>query len=202
MNITEAVAEVISITKRADKAAEILSNINKALAYFTLKANFRKDYSETTLTLDPDSYGQVLDLSDVAISAPDIVRFRKIAWLRPTSRRYYLKEIDPGQILTPGGTVQTDRFYVAGDLLTITLSQLDDTLEMGYFSYSAALDLSVVTTHWMLERMPWAITERAASQIFKSIGDDNSSKFYEATSEDFFKVARRDFEYQTLAQAQ
>lgn len=201
MNITEAVDEVISITKRPDKAAEILSNINKALAYFTLKASFRKDYSETTLTLDPDSYGQILDLTDAAISTPDIVRFRKIAWLRPTSRRYYLKEIDPGQILTPGGVVQTDRFYVAGSNLTITLSQLDDTLEMGYFSYSTTLDLVTVTTHWMLDLMPWAITERAASQIFKSIGDDNSSKFYEATSEDFFKVARRDFEYQTLAQA-
>jgi len=202
MNITEAVDEVISITKRPDKAVEILSNINKALAYFTLKASFRQDYLETTLTLDPDSYGQILDLTDAAISAPDIVRFRKIAWLRPTSRRYYLKEIDPSQILTPGGTVQTDRFYVGGNSLVIAQSGLDDTLEMGYFSYSTVLDLVTVTTHWMLNLMPWAITERAASQIFKSIGDDNSSKFYEATSEDFFKVARRDFEYQTLAQAQ
>jgi hypothetical protein len=201
MNITEAVAEVVSITKRADKATEILSNINKAIAFWTLKANFRKDYAETTLTLDPDTYGQTLDLSDLAISTPDIVRFRKIAWLRPTSRRYYLKEIDPGQILTPGGQVQTNRFYMAGSNLTVTLSNLDATLEMGYFSYAQMLDLTTNTSHWMLDMIPWAVTERAASQTFKSIGDDASATFYAASSMEFFLAARRDFEYQTLAAA-
>jgi hypothetical protein len=201
MNVQEAIDEILRITKRPERTIEALSNLNKAIAFFTLKASFRMDYSETTLTLDPDSYGQILDLSDPAISAPDIVRFRKVAWIRPTSRRYYLKEIDPGQILTPGGSVQTDRFYVAGSSLTITLSQLDDTLEMGYFSYAQILDATVNNTHWMLDMMPWAITERASSQTFKSIGDDTSATFYEKSSMEFFLAARRDFEYQTLAAA-
>lgn len=201
MDFQEAVDTVISITKRRDKQAEIISQLNKAIAFWTLKASFRKDYAETTLTLDANSYGQTLDLTNAAISTPDVTRFRKVAWLRPTSRRYYLKEIDPVHIMTPQGQVQTDRFYCAGGQLTITLSNLDSTLEMGYYSYAKILDLTTNTAHWMLDMVPWMVTERAASQIFRSIGDDISAKYYEASSLEFFIAARNDFENEALPQA-
>jgi hypothetical protein len=159
-----------------------------------LTGDFTRDLVEDTLNLDPDVYGQTLDLSG-------LTRFRKIKWLRPTSRRYYLKPIDPGQILTPGGTVQTNRFYVAGTDLTITLSALDATLEIGYMQHAPLLTDVAAQTHWMLEMIPWAIIERAATQTFKSIGDDTSARFYEASSMELFVAARNDFEIQVAASA-
>ena len=186
-NLTDAINEVISITKRADKRTEIISNINKAIAFWTLKADFARDLVEDTLTLDPNAYGQTLDLSLV------LTRFRKFKFLRPTSRRYFLKPIDPTQIVGPNGSAQTDRYFVAGQNLTITQSQLDATLEIGYYQYAPILSESGTLTHWMFDMMFWAVTERAASQIFKSIGDDSSATHYAATSLEFFLAARRDF---------
>ena len=195
MTLLETIEAVISITKRADKRTEILSNINKAIAFYTLKADFSRDLSELTIPIDSTVYGQTIDLTTLA-SPP--TRFRKVKWLKPTGRRYYFKLIDPGVILTPQGQVQTDRFYTHGQNITITQSNYDSTIEMGYLSYADVLQegQSPVDTHWMLDLMPWAIIERAASQTFKSIGDDVSSKFYEQSSMEFFVTARNDFEIQ------
>lgn len=86
MNMTEAIAEVVSITKRPDKVEEITSNLNKALAFFTLKANFTKDFVELSLPINPTDLGQTLDLSDIALG---FVRFRKMSFLRPRGQRYF-----------------------------------------------------------------------------------------------------------------
>lgn len=199
MNMTEAIAAVVGITKRPDKNVEIISSLNKAIAFFTLKANFSKDLVELSLPISSTLLGQTLDLSDIALG---FTRFRKMSYLRPRGQRYFLKDIEPSQILTPKGNVQPNRYYIAGNNLTFTLSTYDSFLECGYFQYAPLL--TTVTgnnTHWMLDLMPWAITERAASQILKSIGDDLSARFYENSSMEFFLAARRDFEIQIAASA-
>lgn len=187
MTLTEAIEEVISITKRGDKRAEITSNINKAIAFWTLKANFARDLVETTLDMDANAYSQSIDLST------ELTRFRKFKYIRPTTRRYFFKVIDPTQMLGPNGAVQTDRYYIAGQTLVITQSQLDATAEIGYYQYAPLLAEGGTEDHWMFDMMPWAVTERAASQIFKAIGDETSSSHYQATSLEFFLTARRDF---------
>ncbi len=187
MTLVEAIEEVILITKRADKRAEITSNINKAIAFWTLKADFARDLVEDTLTLDADAYSQAIDLSLV------LTRFRKFKFIRPTSRNYFFHSIDPTQIIGPNNRVQTDRYYVVGQTLNITQSQLDSTAEIGYYQYAPLLSEGGTEAHWMLDMMPWAVTERAASQIFKAIGDEASSTHYAATSMEFFLAARRDF---------
>lgn len=187
MTLVEAIEEVILITKRADKRAEIISNINKAIAFWTLKANFARDLVEATLTLDANAYSQAIDLST------ELTRFRKFKFIRPTSRNYFFQPIDPLQVIGPNNRVQTDRYYVVGQTLNITQSQLDSTAEIGYYQYAPLLVEGTLEAHWMLDMMPWAVTERAASQIFKSIGDESSSTHYVATSMEFFLAARRDF---------
>lgn len=193
MTLVEAIEEVISITKRADKRAEITSNINKALLHFTLKSNFAKDLVETSIPFDSDSYAQSIDLT--ALVTP-LTRFRKWKYLRPTSRSYFLKFRDPLQVVGPNGNVQTDVFYMTGDTLIAALSQLDATCEIGYYTYPPILSETGTTAHWMLTMVPWMVTERAASQTFKSIGDDSSAVFYEKSSNELFFAARNDFEDQ------
>lgn len=193
MTLTEAIEEVISITKRADKRAEITSNINKAILFFTLKASFAKDLIETSIPFDSDAYAQSIDLTTLV---SPLTRFRKWKYLRPTTRNYFLKFRDPLQIVGPNGNVQTDVFYMSGDTLIATLSQLDATCQVGYYTYPPILSEAGVTAHWMLTMVPWMVTERAASMTFKSIGDDVSAKFYEASSNELFFTARGDFEDQ------
>ena len=193
MTLTEAIDEVISITKRADKRAEITSNINKAILYFTLKSNFAKDLVETSIPFDADEYAQNIDLTGLAVP---LTRFRKWKYLRPTSRSYFLSYRDPLHVVGPNGNVQTDVFYMSGDTLIAALSQLDATCEVGYYTYPPILSEAGVTAHWMLTMVPWMVTERAASMTFKSIGDDNSARFYEASSNELFFTARNDFEDQ------
>jgi hypothetical protein len=199
VDITEAVDEVVTITKRADKRAEILSNVNKAMAFFTFKADFSRDLVEETIAIDPEDLGQTLDLTDFG----SIVRFRKMKFVRPTLQRYYLLPIDPSDVLTPGGSVQKNRYFIAGTSLTFTLSTADTSLEIGYYQYAPTLveGSTPAETHWMLDLMPWAITERAAAQTFRSIGDDASAAFYERSSMEFFLAARRDFADQIAANA-
>ena len=191
MLMTEAVNEVLSITKRPDKRVEIISNINKAMSFFTMKADFSRDMLELSVPIAANSYGESIDLTDPLLG---FVRFRKIKFVKPRSQRYYLTQIDPTDVFTPGGTVQTNRFYVAGQSLTYTLSICDSFLEVGYYQYAPILsETTGADAHWMLDLIPWAITERAAAQIFKSIGDDTSARFYENSSMEMFLTARRDF---------
>lgn len=197
MDFQGAQNEVISHTKRPDKLTDIKSQINRAIAFFTLKANFTRDLVETTIPIDDTLYGDTVDL--LALAAP-LVRFRKFEYLKPTGVRYYLTDISPTHILTPQGQVQPNRFYVAGNSLTYTLSATNSSLECGYFQYAPTLSAND-DTHWMLDLMPWAVVELAAARIFKIIGDEAAAKNSEESAMDFFLASRRDFEYQVSHRA-
>lgn len=193
MNFLEAQNEVISHTKRPDKLVDIKSQLNRAIAFFTLKADFSRDLVETSIPADPALYGDTIDLTALAVP---FVRFRKFKYIKPTNVRYYLNTIDPTQLLTPQGRVQPNRYYVAGNSLTYTLSALTSVLECGYYQYAPLL-VNNTDEHWMLDLMPWAVIEKAASRIFFNIGDEASARSFEDSSMDFFLVGRRDFVDQT-----
>lgn len=193
MDFTTAIAEVRNIVKRPDKQVEMAFQLNRAISFFTLKADFSKDLVESSLPIDPTLYGQTISLSTFP-------RFRKLKYLKPTSARYYLTEIGIDKVLTPGESIQLNRYFIAGSDLTITLSKLDSSLEIGYYTYAPILtETSPNNTHWMLDIMPYAVIEKAASKIFQSIGDDASARLYEGSATEFFLAARRDFADQTAA---
>ena len=195
MLFSEAVAEVVSITGRPDKSTDIASQLNRALSFFTLKAEFSQDLVEVSLAIDPNLYGDTVSLAS-------LTRFRKFKYLRPLAQRYYLRSIDPTQIFTPGQQIQRDRYYVGGTSITYTLSQLDSSLEIGYFTYAPVLtSTSGSDAHWMLNLMPYALVEKAAAKIFQLIGDDASFRFYEASAMELFVTGRKDFQDQTSQEA-
>lgn len=188
MNFTEAVDEVINITSRPDKRAEASRQLNRALSLFTLKASFKKDLVETSLSIDPTLYGQ-------SVSIASFANFRKFKYIRPTSRRYYLTEVDATQVFGPNGMLQPDRYFVASSTLLITQSQLDSSLQVGYYTYAPVLtEVAPNNTHWMLDMIPYALIEKAASKIFQQIGDDTSSRAYDQSSAELFIAARKDIE--------
>lgn len=191
MIFSEAVAEVTSIVKRPDKATEIASNINKAISFFVLKGEFAKDLAEQSMPIDSTLLGQTIDLSTVT---PAIVRFRKFKYIRPRSQRYYITEIESNQVFTPSGIIQPNRYFIAGSNLTFTLSVPDSFLEVGYFQYPSILTpVTGSDTHWLLDMIPWAVIEWAASQVFQSIGDETSARYYQASAMGMYQTMKMDY---------
>lgn len=183
MILSEAVTEVINIVKRPDKITEAAFQLNRAISFFTLKGEFSDDLVESTLSIDPASYGQVVDISS-------LTRFRKFAYVQPTGKRYYIAETNADKILVPGGSVQPNKYFLAGTNLTITLSELTPTLEVGYYRYPAVL--TSPETNWMLTKHPYMLIEYAASRIFNSVGDETSAAMYEKSALEYYKTMRAD----------
>jgi len=191
MNLTEAADEVIRITNRPDKRPEVIFQLNRAISFFTLKAEFSRDLVESSLAITPTLYGQTVSLSA-------LTRFRKFKYIRPLGQRFYLTPIDATQVFTPKGQIQPNRYFVGGSSLTVTLSNLDSSLEIGYFTYAPTLtEAAPDNTHWMLDMIPYAVIEKAAAKIFQIIGDEASLRTYEGSAMELFLTARRDFELQT-----
>lgn len=185
MNFTEAVDAVIDITARPDRRTETANAVNAILSLCVSKAEFARDLVEGTLAVDPTLYG-------ATVSIATLTRFRKFKYLKITGERGYLTPTGADKIFTPGGSMQPNRYYVAGTNITYTLSKLTPTLEYGYYEYAPVLLDNAADTHWMLDVMPWAIIDLAASKIFRSIGDDGSYRIYQGTGQDLYNTARRD----------
>ena len=193
MDINQAVTEVLTITARPDRAAEILSALNAAISFYSTKATFSQDLVETSIPISPTEYGGTIQFNSVS-PTPVVSRFRKFKYVKPFGVKRYLTPIGSDKIFTPKDQVQLDKYYVGGNNLTYTLSALAPSLEVGYYQYPPVLDVSAVTTYWMLDLMPWAVIDKAAARIFRSIGDDTSAIAYERSSMELFLTARRDFE--------
>jgi hypothetical protein len=183
MNFAEVVLAVIGITKRPDKQAETERAVNAALSYFCLKEKFDKDLIEGSLTINASLYGDTISLAS-------LTRFRHFKYIKVPGKLSYLKKIGSDQIFTPGGSMQKNCYYVAGTNLTYILSSLAPSLEIGYYSYPATLSGS--QTHWLLEANPHCVIDKAAADIFKSIGDDASFRIHAALAVDAYDVVVRD----------
>lgn len=183
MNYTEAVNDVLRICKRPDKVVEAQRAINAAIAYYTIKGEFRKDLVETSISIDSSLYGNTISLTSLA-------RFRRFKYIRPYGTRKFLVKSDPSHIFQPSGSLQLDHYYTAGDNLTYTLSVLSSSLEVGYYTYAPTL--SGEDTHWLLDTIESAIIDYAAAKVFRGIGDDKSSDVHDAYSRDTFRVLLND----------
>ena len=193
MNSVSAVAEVMAIVARPDREGEILGAINAAISSSCLRANFAKDLVETSLTIDPASYGATIQFDNVTPTAL-VTRFRKFKYVKRTAVKSYLDPIGSDKLFANNNIATRDCYYVGGNNITYLLKDLSPTLEIGYYQYPPILDLVTTTDFWLLDLAPYAVIDKAAARIFRSIGDDTSAVAYERSAEEFFKIARRDFE--------
>ena len=200
MDINQAVTEVLTITARPDRSAEILSALNAAISFYSSKADFALDLVETSLPISPTEYGGTVQFNVVS-PTPLVTRFRKFKYVKPYGVKRYLTPIGSDKIFTPKDQIQVDKYYVGGNNITYTLKELAPSLEVGYYQYPPVLDGTTLSTHWMLDLMPWAVIDRAAARIFRSIGDDTSAVAYDRSSMELFLAARRDFEDGVVAGA-
>lgn len=197
MDVNEAIAEVVALTARPDKATQALLGINAAISYFTVKSSFAKDLIETSIPINNTLYGDTIVFNN-NVSIPEITRFRKFKYIKIPGILGYLRHLSPEQIFTPAGKMQKNVYYIAGDNLTYILTSLSATLEVGYYQYPKLLDTGTEVNHWMLDIFPWAVIDLAAARIFKNIGDESSYKTHMSTGNEFFMMHKNDHEDSVL----
>ena len=183
MNFMEAVNDVLTLVKRPDKEAEARKAVNAAIAFFTLKGEFRMDQVEASIAIDSTLYGDTIALDS-------LTRFRRFTYVKRYGAKGYLSPMSPEKIFTPGGQMQPNVYYTVGTNLTYVLNVLSDSLEVGYLQYGPTLVSA--DNHWMLDMMPTMITDFAAAKIFRSIGDDNSADRHDNHAREAFKVLVND----------
>ena len=185
MNFNEAIAAVLALTSRPDKASYTAQAINEAISFCTLLGEFRNDMIETSINVSATLYG-------ASISISTLTRFRRFLYVKPYGKYYYLNPIGQDKLFTPKGNMQPDAYFIAGTSLTYTLSELNTSLLIGYLSRAAVLDTVTVTTHWMLTEIPYAIINLAAAKVFQEVGDDASYRSFDTKGMDMFHAFRND----------
>lgn len=172
MNFQEVTALAVDITGRPDKVVQIRAAVNATISRLIMKNNFVNDVIDTTVNIDSTVYtGEV--------SLTQFTRFKSVKYVRPNTIKKCLDPVSMEKVFS-NNAVRKDVFYVAGTNLVWVVGIVAQTLEIGYYTYAPRLD-NTSNTHWLLDIVPDAIAELAASKIFKSVGDDNSAAAY-ATS--------------------
>jgi hypothetical protein len=167
MNFAEVVLHVLQMVKRPDKVIEIRKAVNQALTFACMTNNFARDMQERSVAIDPTAYAQSILLSE-------FVRFRKFAYIKPDNRKNYVFPMDADKIFAKGVEL-TDRYYIAGDQVNFKLARCAPNLLVGWFSHPPVLT-EASGDFWLLGICPYAIIDKAASLVFKSIGDDASAR--------------------------
>ena len=188
MNFTEVVSTVLDIVKRPDRLTQIRAEVNAALSFCCLANDFARDLEEDDYAIDSTLYAQSLALAT-------FTRFRKFAYIKPSDVKYYINPISGDKIFTSsrvsGCKEEVDRYYIAGDNVLFKTSALHSTLLIGHFKYPPTLT-DASPSFWLLDAAPYAIIERASSQMFKKIGDDASAKTHAASFSEMYMPMCRD----------
>lgn len=186
MNFTQAVAEVVSITARPDKLADIKRNVNSAINFCCIEGNFVRDLVEDSYVIDPGLTAQSLPLSD-------FLRWRKFAYIKAPASKHYVTNRDPSKIFESNKEAK-DVYYVVGDEVKFSLCNVSPSLLIGHFTYPPTLT-DLAPTHWLLEVSPYMIIHKAAAALFSDVGNTTETTKHEGLFATMFLSACRDYKY-------
>ena len=186
MDFTGVVQEVISIVKRPDKLLDIRREVNKAINFCCIGADFSFDLEEEAYAVSPAAYVGNIDLTT-------LTRFRKFAFIRPSDRNKYLDHLTPDKVFAKGKE-SLDVYYIAGTQANFKACREVSSLLLGYFKYPPVLT-DAAPTFWLLDISPYMIVDKAAASIFANIGDDASSKRHIEEFGKAYTSATADYKY-------
>jgi len=191
MTFTEAVAEVVDMTKRPDKVQSINRAINAALSFIATEGNFARDTDEVavdfaTLTLDPSATIHSIPLGTFP-------RFRKFTYIRPNNRNSYLCH-KGADFVFQDNVEKLDVFYITGDSLQLKLKAPSPGLIVGYFRNAPVMTASS-PQYWLLEDSPYMVLHKAAALVFSEVGNTTETAKQEQLFALAFISAQRDFKY-------
>lgn len=193
MNYEELVQEVLLITKRPDR----LANIGQAVRNATLKAHrtdfYPKDLFETGIQWSIPAYLQSLETKEV------VPRWRAIKYLRKYDYNVTTTVGIPGnffEIVQPESVLDTYRIqkenicYAAGSMLEIRSSTQDAFMLLGCYRYPDITETSF--SSWIAEDVPYAIIWGAAGMEFKWMGYDEQEAAMRAAVADEYQLLKQE----------
>lgn len=166
MNFTDICSNIVLLTKRPDKLASIRKEVNAAVLMFSKEKDYPRDMEEQPFTLPIPGYATAVPLSD-------LVRFRKIAYIRISNTLHYATKLDG---MPSKQCDMRDKWYYSGTTLKVSLSAHANSLDIGYFQYPPVLT-DAAPDYWMLDGNWETIQEQALSVIWNDIGDAQAAQY-------------------------
>lgn len=190
MNVTDIVAEVARITRRADKIPDTYREFNKSLRKFVSAADMARDIKED-IYLNPEPAANV-----VSFPLTELVRFRKFAYLKPSTYRRPLELVTPSTAFRDCQQVP-NAYYVTGASAVINMTATAPEFIIGHFQYPVihTADTPEVDQHWLIQVQPYLLIDATAAAMFRSIGDDKSAQQYEADARIQWDSCRSDLQW-------
>lgn len=210
----ELVESVAAITNRPALVREMKVAIRKAIFKFHLADTFKRDLNTVNLDMSlypSDIFRWTMDLSN----ATAFPRFRKPSFLQiPPPNPLTTFYNDPNQAILayPGGLPKDRKFtFIAADnifddyavertnyftqvgmSLNISATFAPTILQLGYYMFPSFVDdsgnISIIS--WIADQFQDAISEEAASTVFKMIGKDDESARYQALFAENIQMVR------------
>lgn len=185
MLFSTAVTEVRLIIKRPELDNQIKRQLNAAISLFCLDTEFTSDFAEQSIALDAAELSQ-------AFAKSTMTRFRKFKYLKRGGTNYYLTRLSDAEVVN-GCTDRRDKFYEVGTNVNIFLKNYASTLDVGYMMYPPLLTGSVDNNEfWLLDMAPYMVIDKAASNLFRNIGDTESANYHANAAREAYAAFRKD----------
>lgn len=177
MTLAELIAEVVTITKRADLQT---TTIPAAVKASTLKLHqqdfYAKDLYEIAIAFPTADYYQTFQYAN---SIPNWRALKYLRKLDPTTGLALYGDagkitiITPEQIVDNYGVEKTNVAYEAGQILIIKMDTQTQYMALGCYVNPTVTDAGY--SSWIANLHPYAIVYEAAGTVFKQIGQDQMS---------------------------
>jgi hypothetical protein len=181
MNLTELQQEVYGLTNRPTLVAETLSAVRAATLELHQEDFYPKDLFETGIVFSAPAYVQQIDYRAI------IPRWRAFKYLRKTDitgteQGEFFNPITPEEVLDDYKLNRDDVCYLAGSVI-----QIRSSTELQYSILGCYLNPDITAlgfNSWIAQDHPYAIIYKAASIVFKAIGQDTQFAAYTKLVED------------------
>jgi hypothetical protein len=180
MTLAELVAEVYTITNRADLVAQTSLAVRSATLKLHQLDYYYKDVFETAVAFDTAEYLQQLEYRTI------LPRWRALKYIRkfdstgtpaPGVVGTFLDVVSPEQVLDSYAVAREDICYVAGEVIQIKSSTELSNILLGCYLNP---DVGATTfSSWIATDHPFAIIDEAAARVFKMIGKTDEMAMYQ-----------------------
>lgn len=177
MTLNELIAEVYTITNRADLVAQTLTAVRSATLKLHQSDYYYKDIREQGVAFLSAQYLQQLEYRTL------FPRWRALKYVRKTNstgteQGKIIEVIVPENILDDYKLNRVDVAYVAGEVVQIRSSTQLQYAIVGRYDNPDITQLGY--NSWIALDHPYAIVFEAASTVFKMIGDTDQFAAYTA----------------------
>lgn len=190
MTLAELTAEVVTLTGRPDRTAEILTAIKAATLKMHHSDFYWKDLLECGVQFPVASFIQDLEYRTYIPLYRAAKYLRKIdVTTNPATPGKMLDLVVPENIFDSYKIEKQDIFYAAGSYLHINSSTKEDFYLLGAYINPEITEAGYDS--WVAVDHPYAIVFEAARSVFKMIGKDEEAAGMDALAREQMAILQR-----------